>query len=430
MRLTALNEVGIAANRQRREFDEEELSTLAEDIALNGLLHPIVVRETIEGLVLVSGERRIRALSSLHEYAIPIKFDNKTLPLDRIPTVTLGELTPLEAREAEWSENFHRANLTWQEAAIAQAELHDLRTQQAAVNGQIQTLTQTVTELIGYKPEGGKEAAQLRETITITKHLADPEVAQAASPKEALKVIEKKLTKEHNEKLATAMGQIAISSRHKLIQGEALATMATLEEARFDVILSDPPYGINSQSFGTQAENPHEYDDSPQAWATLMEGFSLEAFRLSKPQAHAYIFCDPDRFTALKELFAAANWAVWRTPLVWTKSTGMLPRPEHGPRRQYEFILFANKGERRTTAIYSDVLQYTSEHSTLHPAQKPVELFANLLARSVRPGDSVLDPFAGSGTIFPAANRHSCKAVAIEMNPGYCGAALKRMEEK
>jgi DNA modification methylase len=430
MRLTALSEVGIAANRQRREFDEEELSTLAEDIALNGLLHPIVVRETVEGLVLVSGERRIRALSSLHEYAIPIRFDNKTLPLDRIPTVTLGELTPLEAREAEWSENFHRANLTWQEAAIAQAELHDLRTQQAQANGQIQTLTQTVTELIGYKPEGGKEAAQLRETITITKHLADPEVAQAASPKEALKVIEKKLTKEHNEKLATAMGQIAISSRHRLVQGEAIKEMASLPRESFDVILTDPPYGMGAQNFGTQAENIHEYDDSETTWVNLMTMLAPRSFDLAKPQAHAYVFCDPDRFHELKELFALAGWNCWRTPLIWTKSTGMLPRPEHGPRRQYEFILFANKGDRRTTAIYSDVLQYTSDHSSLHPAQKPVELFANLLARSVRPGDSVLDPFAGSGTIFPAANRHSCKAVAIEMNAGYCGAALKRMEEK
>lgn len=429
MRLLSTNEVQVAPNRQRREFDEESLGDLAEDIALRGLQHAVVVRDTTDGIVLVSGERRMRALSRLHEYAIPFKYDNRQVPLDKVPAVTLGELTSLEAREAEWSENFHRENLTWQEAAIAQAELHDLRSEQALLSGTIQTITKTASELAG-RPAYDWEVGKVREAITITKHLDDPEVSKAASPKEALKVIEKKLIKEHNEKLATAMGRIAVNTRHALYNGEAIEELRKLHSETFDVICTDPPYGIGADTFGSQADNVHAYDDSFVSWQKLIRSFAQEAFRVSKAQAHAYVFCDPERFAELKGCFELNGWSVWRTPLVWVKSTGMLPRPLHGPRRQYEFILFANKGDKRTTAVYSDVLQFSSEHTSLHPAQKPVELFANLLARSTRPGDSVLDPFCGTGTIFPAANRHQCKAVGIEMNAGYYGEALKRLEEK
>jgi site-specific DNA-methyltransferase (adenine-specific) len=64
-----------------------------------------------------------------------------------------------------------------------------------------------------------------------------------------------------------------------------------------------------------------------------------------------------------------------------------------------------------------------------HGAQKPVELFRNLLARSCRPGDTVLDPFAGSGTIFPAAHDLKVLATGIEMEPQYYGMCVKRIEE-
>jgi DNA modification methylase len=52
----------------------------------------------------------------------------------------------------------------------------------------------------------------------------------------------------------------------------------------------------------------------------------------------------------------------------------------------------------------------------------------DLLKRSVRPGDTVLDCFAGSGTILEAAHRMKVTATALEMNPEYYGMCLTRAE--
>jgi DNA modification methylase len=63
-----------------------------------------------------------------------------------------------------------------------------------------------------------------------------------------------------------------------------------------------------------------------------------------------------------------------------------------------------------------------------HGAQKPVSLYSDLLKRSTRPGDRVLDPFCGTGTIFPAAHPLKVAATGIELEPAYYGIGVKRIE--
>lgn len=76
-----------------------------------------------------------------------------------------------------------------------------------------------------------------------------------------------------------------------------------------------------------------------------------------------------------------------------------------------------------------DVVTYASDENLGWAAQKPVGLFADFLARSCRAGDSVLDPFCGSGTVFPAAHGMKVKATGIEMDPTAYGIAVKRLGE-
>jgi DNA modification methylase len=203
----------------------------------------------------------------------------------------------------------------------------------------------------------------------------------------------------------------------------------------FDVILTDPPYGMGADSFGDGgggrlANNEHHYKDDYDHFLQLMTRWCKLAYTVAKQEAHAYVFCDLDNFHELKRLMQEAGWYVFRTPMVCTKpNSGRVPLPDEGPRRQYELILYAIKGHKKTTAIYPDVITTFADAGLQHGAQKPVALFENLLQRSVRPGDKILDSFAGSGTIFPAAHTFKCAAVGLEMSTEYFGICLKRIAD-
>jgi DNA modification methylase len=105
----------------------------------------------------------------------------------------------------------------------------------------------------------------------------------------------------------------------------------------------------------------------------------------------------------------------------------MLPRAEHGPRRNYECILYAIKGAKRVNFVANDVIPVPSERGGGTAARKPVKLFEELLRRSCLPGDLVLDPCAGSGPIFDAAQNLECFATGIELNEELVGVCTKRL---
>ena len=416
----------ITPNRQRQEFDPEALTDLGNSILSLGLLHPIVVRETPEGLALVAGERRLRAMQDLWEMGEAIRHNGRLYPIYEVPYVTLGELSPLEAEEAELDENLKRRDLTWQERSEALARLHKLRSVQAEAIGSSQTIAQTLTEA------KTKDYGSDRQALLLADHLDNPAIAKAKSATEAFKILRREEDRAKSVALAEKVGKDFNSSVHHLHHVDCLTWMQTCPENSFDVILTDPPYGMNAQNFGDGAgklsNSEHHYDDSPEAWERLMARWAPLAYRVAKPQAHAYVFCDFDKFHSLKTFMRSAGWYVFRTPFIVHKlGSGRVPLPEHGPRRQYEICLYAIKGDKPVTGIFSDVISCKLEENLTHGANKPVELYVDLLRRSVRPGDAVLDAFAGSGTIFPAA--HECKvyATGLELNPEYYGICVKRL---
>jgi site-specific DNA-methyltransferase (adenine-specific) len=228
-----------------------------------------------------------------------------------------------------------------------------------------------------------------------------------------------------------------VAKSHKLLRGDCLEILPTLPAESFDVILSDPPYGIDAQNFndsgglaGGGTDGSHFYDDSPEEWSRLMSAFIPESFRVAKAAAHLYLFCDIERFLPLRELVRIAGWKPFRTPIVWHNPTSnRLPWIETGPQRKYQLILYAVKGDRRVTRIYPDVIEIPSDPNPGHHAAKPVALYRNLLIRSTSPGDSVLDPFCGSGPVFPSAHAEKVLATGIERDEAACAISAKRLEE-
>lgn len=204
-------------------------------------------------------------------------------------------------------------------------------------------------------------------------------------------------------------------------------------KSKIDVILTDPPYGMNAHKFnsgaGKMSNIEHHYDDSYEAWQELMSLWCPLSYQVCKLQAHAYIFCDIDRFHELRELMQDAGWYVFRTPMICVKpGSGRVPLPDQGPRRQWECLLYAIKGKKPVTHIYPDVISTTADEQLSHGAQKPVALYKNLLQRSVRPGDVILDSFGGTGTLIPAAHSFQCKAVVLEQEEEYYATCVERLK--
>jgi len=202
----------ITPGRQRQEFSPQEMSELTEAITAHGLMHPIVVRETPDGFVLVAGERRWRAIRDMRMLGGQLKFNGTIVPDGEIPYVTLGQLTPLQAEEAELQENIARKDLTWQENAAAVAKLHSLRSRQAQAEGRVHTVADTAMETKG-RSDGGYQAA-VRKDLVVAKFLHNPEVAKAKTADEAFKIIKRQEESQRNVALAAEVGKTFTQSVH------------------------------------------------------------------------------------------------------------------------------------------------------------------------------------------------------------------------
>jgi DNA modification methylase len=180
---------------------------------------------------------------------------------------------------------------------------------------------------------------------------------------------------------------------------------------------------------GGKAEGAHRYKDDKETFLTIVGTFAAESFRIAKQQAHAYIFCDLDNFHELKRWMLDAGWEVHRTPLIWYKPSGnRTPWVNYGPQRQYELILYAVKGKKNCNSIAPDVLTHRSDTNLGHSAQKPVSLLVELLKRSVRAGDSIFDPFMGTGSTIAAGHELKCTVTGIELDSNSYGIAVQRVQ--
>jgi DNA modification methylase len=427
LRVVNIHSLVVLPNRQRREFKPEEVIELADSISQNGLIHPLVVRQDGDKIVLVAGERRLRAMVYVWNFGNPVRCGTEHFSEGQVPCLYQGDLDPLDAMEMELEENIRRTDLTWQERASAASQVYELRRLQAEKKGEPPPTFAEVAEEVNESPD------QTRKEILLSRHLDDPDVAKAKTADEAYKVVKRKEELQRSKDLGELVGRTFNSSIHVLTQGDCLVEMRALQGEYFDVILTDPPYGIDADQYGDSGgmtPGAHFYDDSVEAWSEMVDVFATQSFRLAKPQAHLYVFCDIDRFSYLKDTLRLAGWRVFRTPLIWVNPSAMrAPWPEHGPQRKWQMILYAVKGNRHVMRLYPDILTFASDSNLGHNAQKPVAVYEDLLRRSVQPGDTVLDPFCGTGTIFPAAHGLQCKAVGIEIDAASYGIAVQRLKD-
>lgn len=432
--LIPITKIRIPPNRQRREFNEGALRELADSLSKPsiGILHPPVLRKQGEEFFLVAGERRIRALQDNFDLGLANFYQGQALPINMVPYTDLGDLDQLAAEEAELEENVRRVDLTWQEKAMAMARLFDLRAKQSPELPRTKVVTNMAAELIanglGQTEDGTRQS--VNNDLILASALDDPDVAKATSATQATKILKRKLVAQQNERIAAVVGKTFTSDVHDLRQGNSAELMKSLAAESVDVILTDPPYGMGADEFGDSggmAVGAHGYADTAETLRGILTWLPGETFRVAKPNAHLYLFCDLDWYHILWEEFSAAGWKVFRTPMIWHKPAGFrAPWPDAGPQRKYETILYAVKGDRKVNMMRGDVLTYNSDENLGHAAQKPVSLYRDLLERSVVAGNTVLDAFAGTGPIISAAHELKCKTIAFELDAAHFGIMLSR----
>lgn len=426
----------VVEDRQRQEFREEPLEELMRSIMRpHGLLHPLILQD--DGKTLMTGERRLRALRELFAQGKEPLHLGQPIPRNHAPVLLSGTLSRITVKEAELTENTEREPLTWQELAIARAELARLREEQGYSKREV------AAEILGITPDELTRRQQdeklnrdavttlVNDSLLLAENLHRPEVAKAPTKNDAMKRLLASIEQEFRGELGRRVVQRNMT-KHMLIEGSCHEQLQNLESGIVDVILTDPPYGIGAdENFGDAATLEHVYTDDAESSNRIHEAIAVQGWRIAKAKAHLYCFCDPTRFETLKVIFQEAGWYVWRTPLVWIKTAGgsHAPNQKLGPQRCYEQILYAVKGDKSVNTVARDVIEHGGVRNKLHAAQKPVEVYVNLLNRSVIPGALILDPCCGSGTIFPAATRVHCTAIGMELDSTAANLARSRLEE-
>lgn len=422
-----MNSIATAAivigERQRQKIGQTDLDKLKRSIVSKGLLHPIVINSKSE---LVAGERRLTAIKQLHEEGLDFCCDGLPVQAGFIPYTNILDLSPDDFLEAEVEENIFRVALSWQEEVSAIAMIHELRKRENPK----QTATATAIELAGLRGTASKtEMMNVSRAMILKEHAANPRVARAKTASEAFKAV---LDEQEKRFQANLVVQEQTSERtHTIIHGDCREEMLKLQTGSIATILADPPYGISADKQGK--ESNHYYDDSPEHALEICEFIIREGFRVCKPRAVLFMFCDIEHFLHLREYAKQQAWSTYRTPIIWSKAdaaNGSAPWGKAGFTRSYEVMLFAVKGQAELRIPGGkDVLYFdrVSRGARVHAAEKPFALLYKLVSISTMAGETILDPCAGSGSIIPAATKHLCRVIAIERDDSSYAECLSRL---
>src|SRR5688572_22601534 len=218
---------------------------------------------------------------------------------------------------------------------------------------------------------------------------------------------------------------------YELSTKDAVAWLREMPAASVDLLITDPAYESleKHRAIGTTTRLKHSKSSSND-WFTIFPNARFgelfrEVYRVLKPNSHFYLLCDAETMFVAKPEAEQAGFRFWK-PLVWDKcSIGM----GYHYRARYEFILFFEKGKRKLNDLgVPDVLTIPRIRGG-YPAEKPPEVAEILIKQSTEPGDVVVDPFMGSGSVGVGALRQGRRFLGNDLNPEAVRITAKKLGE-
>ena len=205
--------------------------------------------------------------------------------------------------------------------------------------------------------------------------------------------------------------------------------------APVDHVITDPPYEAEAHTQGRRGNTPRDGDGAFSATRPL-DFAPIDAevrqhvggLMATLSQGWVLVFCQVEAAMLWRDALQPARYSrtqIWRKPNAPCQFTG--DRPGMG----YESIVtaWAGIGRSRWNGGGSHgVYEYmTARHESGHMTEKPLDLMLELVEKFTDPGETILDPFAGSGTTLLAAKQLGRKAIGIELSEAYCKTAVERL---
>lgn len=228
---------------------------------------------------------------------------------------------------------------------------------------------------------------------------------------------------------------------------------------KIDLVVTDPPYNVAYEGKAGTIQNDDMGKDEFRKFLT--SAFSNMESQM-KPGASFYVWYATKESVIFETSLAEAGLKI-KQQLVWNKNTFVLGRQDY--QWKHEPCLYGWKEgaahyfreTRLETTVLEDrpnisrmskpeLITYVKDlwrkgppttvidedkpvKSDLHPTMKPIKLIGYLIGNSSRRGETVLDPFGGSGTTLMACEQLGRKCRTMELDEKYASAIVKRWEE-
>ena len=198
-----------------------------------------------------------------------------------------------------------------------------------------------------------------------------------------------------------------------VIQGDCLKVLKQLPDNAVDLVLTDPPYGLNIAKTGRIGKGKRF---TPKAWdiAIPTKEYFDEMRRVSRNQ----IIWGGNHFT--QHLPSSRGW------LVWWKKDGL-------PRNNFSDCELAWTSFDVPAKVYNSrwygFIRDSKEPRVAHPTQKALDVMRWCIESFSDPEELILDPFMGSGTSCVAAEMTGRRYIGIESDEEYIAIAGKRIAE-
>lgn len=412
----------------------EEYTLLEKSILETGLTSPII---TWNGLI-IDGHNRYSILQKNNiELTERNIFDMSQVLKDREAVV-----------EFILNNQMGRRNLSPDQMSIIRGKLYLLYKHQGRRTDLENNTCNQDDEKTGEKKETRKEkqqtAALIGEKFGVSKPTierdarfvkeATPEILEKVQNGEISKLQAKNMlrTEKQTAKIKEAQ-KIELPINILLWQGETMEELDKIQDGSIDLLLTDPPYFILNEEWD-QFKDKGEYLQFISVWLAKVMPKVKKSGRVYISFAHDFMY-------DIYNIFAENDFYgfTFGNTLIWNTKNNVKPFDKKRYRISYEpiFYLYGPEAQEMCFDDNPKVLpfgvweiatpQSNFEEGKYHPAQKPLELYRRIMQSGSKPGDMVLDCFAGSGTTGVIAQELNRSCILIEKNPEYIELAKGRI---